>query len=233
VDIPGLLTAMGTDHRMLSWESRIVETPDSDFSAVRLEAPFAVVWDVADDEPFKMLSTSINALAGQMGDQFKYAEEQGFAGWRFENPMFEAGLFIGHGRLVLAVGEGLAARLFASIRNPPEPDASLAAADWFQRLNALRRDEPAILLSVQGPEAKTEELLQHEVARRNQAMWRQRSEAEGRGQAEPEEKLFGGKLPSVREIIETMGGEAYSLRFEEPGIVLEGAAAFPLAAEAE
>ena len=71
---------------------------------------FALVWQIADEEPYLKLLGRLAPLAGGELEQ-----EQGFRGVRIPGV---AAAYVGRGHLVLAVGEGTLEKVLAAIRTP-------------------------------------------------------------------------------------------------------------------
>ena len=100
----------------------------------------AIVWQIADEEPFLKLLGQLAPLAGGEIEQ-----EQGFRGLRIPGA---AAAYVGRGHLVLAVGEGTLEKVLAAIRTPPTGEASLRESGVPRQAGELLAPEPARLFGV-------------------------------------------------------------------------------------
>jgi hypothetical protein len=139
MELADLLSALGTRHWFVSYPPRITEAVAH---ARRVKAggeaaaepapnpnPAAIVWQVKDEKPFAKLLE----FAGQAGGG-KVVEEQGFRSVRFPAGM---SVFLGQGHLVLAMGDGVAEKTLAAIRNPPSDDAAFRTSDTVRLAGEL------------------------------------------------------------------------------------------------
>jgi len=137
--IPEVLASIGRKHMVLGFKMRMadVEIPDMEgFDPAGGQAPpvrvvrqpqqrMAMVWDLADPALWERLFGVIGMWAGMAGDAVQQVEEQGFTGWRLAEGPVEGGLFLGRGRLVFSIGQGVAESVLAMLRRPPEGEAAM------------------------------------------------------------------------------------------------------------
>ena len=77
------------------------------------------------------------------------AEEQGFTGLRIDvEDTFTGGLFVGHGHMVLGIGDDVVEPLLSAVRNPPQGEAAFRGNDLMRRAGKLVPAEPCIFYQV-------------------------------------------------------------------------------------
>jgi len=173
-DINTLLGSFGVQHTLISEPPTIVNMPMG--MAAEGEQPkeveipvqrMAMVWQVKDAALWERMMQMIGGFAGAANGAMQYAEEQGFKGWRFNQPPMQGGIFLGHGYLVLSTGEGMSERTLSAIANPPQGNASLQGHDRYMRVSQFMKLRPGILLQIVDLQRQMEESLR--MARRNHA----------------------------------------------------------------
>ena len=148
VELPKLLTSLGTRHWIISYPAKIAEAVAAGRKAreggerfdVNGANPAAFVWQVADEEPFVKI---LQRLAPMAGGELR--EEQGFRGIRLPN---DAAAYVGRNHLVLAVGADSLDKTLTGIRNPPTGDASLRESAVMQRAGQLLPLGPARIFNL-------------------------------------------------------------------------------------
>jgi hypothetical protein len=147
-DLPTVLSALGTRHTVVWYPMQIekivervrrtAENPQEQPPGTPDENPLAIVWELADEAPFRKLMQLATAGGGEVRD------EQGFRIVRGRG----VALALGQKHLVVAVGEGVAEKTLAAIRTPPVADAALADSPAHRRAAALVAAEPGGLYGV-------------------------------------------------------------------------------------
>jgi hypothetical protein len=132
-DMATVLSALGTRHSILTYVPTLAEVPgEAAVAAVPVQRT-ALVWELKDEMVWQRTMQMIGALAQAGGGQMRFAEEQGFTGWRYTQPPMEGGLFIGKGFMVLGIGSGAVENALASLSHPPDGDAALVNTSETQR----------------------------------------------------------------------------------------------------
>jgi len=146
-DVATLLSGLGSRHWLLSFPPQMAEAIARARAAERngeqataLADRFALVWQIADEQPYLKLLCRLAPLAGSELEQ-----EQGFRGVRIPGA---AAAYVGRGHLVLAVGEGTLEKVLASIRTPPTGAASLRESGVPGRVGDILPPRPARLFGV-------------------------------------------------------------------------------------
>jgi hypothetical protein len=219
-DLATVLSGLGSRHWLLSFPPQVAaalaRARADGQAAGRTPAVadrMALVWEIADEEPFLKLLGRLAPLAGG-----QLEEEQGFQGIRIPGA---AAVFAGRGHLVAAVGEGTLEKVLTSIRNPPAGAASLRESGVPRRAGELVAPRPARLvgLSDSTRTGGTLGMLREMVAT-----------------LEPEDVNDGYRawlaavkklLPSGREMEGMFGVGATSLRLTDDGLVYETAWEMP------
>jgi len=146
-DVATMLSGLGSRHWLLAFPPQVAlalaQARAEGQAAARTPAVadrMALVWEIADEEPFLKLLGRLAPLAGG-----QLEEEQGFRGIRIPGA---AAAFAGRGHLVVAVGEGTLEKVLTSIRNPPAGEASLRESGVPRRAGELVPPRPARLVGV-------------------------------------------------------------------------------------
>lgn len=136
LDLPKLLSSLGTRHWIVSYPSRIAaalaeprEAGQADAAAGQNPNRLAVVWQVEDEAPFTKILQRLAPLAGG-----ELKDEQGFRGLRVPG---DAGFYVGHRHLLVAIGADTVEKTMSAIRNPPAAAASLRESAAMQRVREL------------------------------------------------------------------------------------------------
>ncbi len=217
-DLATVLSGLGSRHWLLSFPPQVAA------ALARADGPaaggtpavadrMALVWEIADEEPFLKLLGRLAPLAGS-----QLEEEQGFRGIRVPGAV---AAFVGRGHLVVAVGEGTLEKVLTSIRNPPAGAASLRESGVPRRAGELVATRPARLIGVSDSTRTggTLGMLREMVAT-----------------LEPDDVSDGYRawltavkklLPSGREMEGMFGVGATSLRMTDDGLVYETAWEMP------
>jgi hypothetical protein len=149
IDVPNLLTSLGSRHWIVSYPPRIAEALTEARAArgrgaavqQQVADRVAVVWQIADEAPFEKILQRLAGMAGGGGIQ----EEQGFRGIRIPDG---PAIFMGQGHLVVAIGSDSLEKTLTAIRNPPAGEASLRESDIVRRAATLVPLEPARVFGV-------------------------------------------------------------------------------------
>jgi hypothetical protein len=219
-DLATVLSGLGSRHWLLSFPPQVAAAlarARADGQAAggtpAVADRMALVWEIADEEPFLKLLGRLAPLAGG-----QLEEEQGFRGIRIPGA---AAAFVGRGHLVVAVGEGTLEKVLTSIRNPPAGAASLRESGVPRRAEELVPPRPARLIGVSDSTRTggTLGMLREMVAT-----------------LEPDDVSAGYRtwlaavkklLPSGREMEGMFGVGATSLRMTDDGLVYETAWEMP------
>jgi hypothetical protein len=147
LDVAAVLSGLGSRHWILTFPPNVAEAmarvraaEDDDDAEMQLADRMAVVWQVADDAPYRKLVGRLAQLAGGELD-----EEQGFEGVRIPGA---AGFYVGRGHLVIGIGEGTIEKTLAAIRTPPQGEISLRESDVPRRAAELLPARPARMYGV-------------------------------------------------------------------------------------
>ena len=148
VDLPGLLSALGSRHWIVSYPARVSAAlaearktrTDAGLRAMPGGDRLALVWQLADEAPFVKLLQRLAPLAGG-----EVQEEQGFQALRLPA---DAAVFVGRSHAVVALGEETAEATLAAIRTPPAGAAALRESPAVRRAGELLAFGPARVFSV-------------------------------------------------------------------------------------
>jgi hypothetical protein len=219
-DLATVLSGLGSRHWLLSFPPQVAAAlgraragGQAAGTPAAVADRMALVWEIADEEPFLKLLGRLAPLAGG-----QLEEEQGFQGIRIPGA---AAAFAGRGHLVVAVGEGTLEKVLTSIRNPPAGAASLRESGVPRRAEELVPPRPARLFGVSDSTRTggTLGMLREMVAT-----------------LEPDDVSAGYRawlaavkklLPSGREMEGMFGVGATSLRMTDDGLVYETAWEMP------
>jgi len=219
-DLATMLSSLGSRHWLLSFPPQVAAAlgraragGQAAGTPAAVADRMALVWEIADEEPFLKLLGRLAPLAGG-----QLEEEQGFQGIRIPGA---AAAFAGRGHLVLAVGEGTLEKVLTSIRNPPAGATSLRESGVPRRAEELVPPRPARLFGVSDSTRTggTLGMLREMVA----ALEPDDVSAGYRAWLAAVKKL----LPSGREMEGMFGVGATSLRMTDDGLVYETAWEMP------
>lgn len=147
VEVPRLLSSLGTRHWIVSYPPRVAEAlaearraRDGAAQARQVADRVAVVWRIADEEPFARI---LQRLAGAVGGELQ--EEQGFRGVRIPDG---PAIYVGRDHLVLAVGGDSLEQTLAAIRNPPAGESSFRESEVPRRAAEMLPLEPARMFGI-------------------------------------------------------------------------------------
>lgn len=220
VDVPTVLSGLGSRHWVLSFPPRIGEAMAAARAARRAGAgelpgadSLAIAWQVADETPFRKLLGRLAPLAGG-----QLEDEQGFQGLRIPGG---AAAYVGRDHLVVAVGDGTLEKLLAAIRNPPEGDVSWRESEALRQARRLIELPPGRMFGVS------------DATRTGGALGTLREVAAGLEPNDVEEGsrglLAAGQklLPTAAEMEGLFGVAGSVLRMTDDGLVLESAWEMP------
>ena len=151
VDLPKLLTSLGTRHWLVSYPPEFGEAfaeaskagaEEGAASARQFIDRAALVWQIDDEGPFGKI---LQRLAGLAGGDGELQEEQGFRGVRIPDG---PAIYIGQGHLVVAIGKDSLEKTLAAIRNPPAGESSLRESEVVRRASEMVLLEPARMFGV-------------------------------------------------------------------------------------
>jgi hypothetical protein len=147
VDLPKLLSSLGSRHWMIDYPSRIAaamaEGRGEGGATARLNQAAsrgAFVWQVADEAPFLKILQRLAPMAGG-----ELQEEQGFRGIRIPNGPAAA---VGRNHLVVGLGDDSLENTVAGIRNLPAGAASLRESEAARKAGELLPQEPARMFAL-------------------------------------------------------------------------------------
>ncbi len=146
-DVASVLSGLGSRHWFLTFPPQVAEAmararaaEENGGDTTPLADRMAIVWQVADDAPYRKL---VGRLAQLAGGQLE--EEQGFEGVRIPGA---AAFYVGRGHLVIAIGEGTVEKTLTAIRTPPKGETSLRESNVPRRAAELVPARPARMYSV-------------------------------------------------------------------------------------
>ncbi len=150
-----VLSSLGNRHTIMSFglESNTNEAgktatdDDNDEDVSSNGERMAVVWQLEDEELWARLLKAMTPFAG-MAPGTEFVEEQGFNGWRMKQGVFEGGLFLGKGYLVLGYGSGVLESVLSSLNYPPTGVDALRGSAVFARASTLLDLEPAMAVEI-------------------------------------------------------------------------------------
>ncbi len=151
VDLPTLLTSLGTRHWMVTYPPEFGEAPtdgrkaggeNGAASTRQFIERAAIVWRIADEAPFEKI---LQRLAGMAGGDGELREEQGFRGVRLPDG---PAAYVGQGHLVVAIGNDSLEKTITAIRNPPAGESSLGESSVVRRAGELLPLKPARMFGV-------------------------------------------------------------------------------------
>ena len=149
VELPGLLTSLGSRHWIVSYPPRVAEAfaearrargQNGGQQARQIADRVAVIWRITDDTPFGKI---LQRLAGMAGGDLQ--EEQGFRGVRLPDG---PAVFLGQDHLVVGIGTDSLEKTLTAIRNPPAGESSLRESDVPRRAADLLPLDPARMFGV-------------------------------------------------------------------------------------
>ncbi len=162
-DIPTILRALGTAHRIVMLPTRPVLTEVTqwdedaeDMVTVEKEVdtqPVAAVWDLQDGDVWQRVMaviTNFSAMAGPDAN-IETVEEQGFHGLRSTQQGITTSLMLNDNHLVIGVGPDVTARVLSLLNNPPPAADRLNNADLMDQARAILGDDmkPSLFFSLQ------------------------------------------------------------------------------------
>lgn len=219
VELPKLLSALGSRHWIVVNPSRIAEAVAVGREAgavaknLNQASRGAFVWQLTDEAPFRNVMQQMGPLTGGVQD------EQGFSVIRL--PTGSWAVAIGMNHLVVARGDDSLARTLAGIRNPPAGEASLREGDLMRRAGTLLPLDPARMFAV-GDAGKTGGML---GSLRDMA-----ANLEPDDVPEAYRELLQGikeALPTAAEMEGVFGVSAATMRMNDDGVVLRTAWEMP------
>ncbi len=149
-DIATTLSSIGHHHSFVMFPSDASVDPAEQFrSGDVFSDRMAFVWSPRNEEVWQRIMQSIAMFAPMTGGALQRSEEQGFAGWRVEQEMFQGGLFLGRGFLALGLGRGTVEEVLSGLRRPPEGTASLAGSDLYRDSRRLMDARPGLHWEIQ------------------------------------------------------------------------------------
>lgn len=142
-DVSTFLGSIGEQHIILQYPPR--EGADSMPSQQRV----AFIWDLKDEQVWLNLIQSLMAQAGQAqgGPQIKQVQMHGFSGVHVDVPGTEGGLFIGHRRVVVAVGPGVSEQVLSMVAQGPV-GGSLRDGALYRQGSQILPPRPGISYSI-------------------------------------------------------------------------------------
>ncbi|HVU89445.1 MAG TPA: hypothetical protein VHD36_19105 [Pirellulales bacterium] len=150
-DVETILSSVGTNHYFVSFPDAAVDVKAAleDEEAEAATSRMGIVWQLKDEALWKRLMQLAGGFAALSEGMIEPAEEQGYIGLRINvEDAFTGGLFVGHGHMVLGLGEDVIEPLLSTVRNPPEGAASFRGGDLPRRAAALLPPEPSIYYQV-------------------------------------------------------------------------------------
>jgi hypothetical protein len=149
-DVPSILSSVGTNHYFVSFPQSATDAKaalEDDEEAAT--SKMGIVWQLKDEALWKRLMQLAAGFAALSEGMVEAAEEQGYIGLRINvEDTFSGGLFVGHGHMVLGIGEDVLEPLLSAVRNPPEGAASLRGGDLPRKAAGLLPPEGCIYYQV-------------------------------------------------------------------------------------
>ena len=150
-DVQTILSSVGTNHYFVSFPDLATDAKggDEDDEEEASTSRMGIVWQLKDEALWKRLMQLAAGFAALSEGMVEPAEEQGFIGLRINvEDTFSGGLFVGHGHMVLGLGNDVIEPLLSAVRNPPEGAASFRGGDLPRKAAALLPPEPSIYYQV-------------------------------------------------------------------------------------
>lgn len=215
-DMAATLDALGHRHTLLLFESDPAAGPgDAALPWVPPGSRFAMVWRPEDDAVWAHLMQTIASLAPMVPGGLQPFQEGGFSGWRLSQGAFRAGLALGGGHLVLAVGSGVLERTLATLEQPAaaqQRDGAVIAPG-----PAPSDPEPGIaFLHLDGPRFAA--TLRHAL---DLILARRAHEAASLGLATDRLERWRHLLPTEAEVDGLLGPTTGVMRFTDEGLVVD------------
>lgn len=144
-DLATVLSSLGHQHTVLSFEPQMeeVNVPDGQPFAAPTDR-MAMVWRVQDEALWNRLFQAGQAFVPLAQGAVEFGEEQGFSGYRAANELFDGGLFLGKGYLILAIGKDVIEQVLSVLNHPPTGKDALRNSDAFARGSNLLPLEPGL-----------------------------------------------------------------------------------------
>lgn len=150
-DVASVLSSLGHQHIILTYPpvANQQDAADEDQPFMpQMNQRTALVWQVTDEQLWQRIMQMIGGFAQMSNGALVFAEEQGFSGWRLNQPPVQGGLFLGQGHLVVAIGSGVVEAALAALSNPPDGDAALVNSDTFKRAGQIMDLKPGLAFNV-------------------------------------------------------------------------------------
>lgn len=154
-----LLSSIGKRHTSVAFAPKAGNEPaDISSPLAGMSSRSGMVWQLKDEALWQRMMNLIKGFIPLTGGAVASAQEQGFDGFRLEQPGVEVGLFLGRGYLVLGIGSEVTETLLAALRNPPRGEEALRGSQLMRDADALIDFEPCLGFQI-GDEAGTAKLV--------------------------------------------------------------------------
>lgn len=224
-DVESLLASPGTKHVEIQLTPKLV--PVGLGGEQEIEAyqdRVAYVWPMKDEALWNRVMTTLGNFAA--GLQMEPTNEQGFHGYRIENPLLQGGIVMNSNYLVLGVGQGVLETVLSSLNHPPREDDALRNSALYRRAQQLVDFRPALSFEI----SDGERLMR--VLRDGIEPTLQQFQRLGANDAQDSDvagwtQLAIELLPSDREMEDVLGVVVRELVVDEQGFVLHGVTELP------
>lgn len=132
VELNAILTSLGKSHSMLTYEPRV---PSNVPPEMALDVPgerMAFALPVSDPAPWKSMLEGAKQNFGAQGGMEFFDGERGFTGMRVPGPM-PVEIYLGHGHLLFAFGEGVGLDASSALVKTPEGDQAFKNSPLMTR----------------------------------------------------------------------------------------------------
>lgn len=132
VELKAILASVGTSHSFLTYEPRV---PSNVPPEMALDVPgerMAFALPISDPAPWKSMLEGAKQNFGAQGGMEFFDGERGFTGMRVPGPM-PVEIYLGHGHLLLAFGEGVGLDVSSALVKTPEGDQAFKNSPLMAR----------------------------------------------------------------------------------------------------
>lgn len=209
-DIASFLGSVGKTHAVLNFEPRIPSNVPPEFAEDVPIERMAFAIPLNDTAPWLKLLTQMGPMLGGGGEGIDmFQEERGFSGIRLSEPM-EAGLYIGQGHLLIAMGESVGVDVSSALVKAPEGDQAFKGHPIMAEAQKIITWRDGMLHQVSDNDRYIKSLMQQLKMVMSMAA----------GDEEFVSKLMG-VIPTGDEMRGVLGVSATQIYTDENGFVLE------------
>lgn len=143
-DLASVLSGLGTRHTVVRFEP--ISTPGGGLQKEGDMTRAAIVWQLQDEPTWQQIMTGLTPFTMMTEGAVAPTDEQGFTGFRLQDPnqQMDASLMIGKGYLAFNMGNGVTAPMLNALRNPPTGEGALRNTAGYQRFGQMFEAKPGL-----------------------------------------------------------------------------------------